>query len=81
MDKKIIIEYSERWTSGGIESYILNLVKLLNHSKFDIRIVVSQKETDIYDKELSEYGINVIALSQIVYHNPILQKLLFHIVF
>lgn len=69
--KQVVIEYAERWTSGGIESYILNMVKHLDKELFDIRIVVAQKETDIYDDELSVYGVTVESLLPEIYTNPI----------
>lgn len=70
-DKKVIVEYAEKWTSGGIESYILNLVKRLDRERFIVRIVVAQKETDIYDEELSKYDTIVECILPKVYDNPI----------
>ena len=76
MKKRVIVEYAERWTSGGIESYLLNLVKYLNKEIFEIHIVVAQKETDIYDRELAEYGIVVENLLPAVVNNPIRRMLM-----
>lgn len=71
-DRRVkVVEYAERWTSGGIESYILNLVKRLDRDVFDIRIVVAQKETDIYDKELAFLGISVESILTTIESNPI----------
>jgi len=81
MKKKIVVEYTERWTSGGIESYVLNLVKRLNKESFEIHIVVAQKETDIYDKELAEYGVTVESLLSHPYNNPIKRMLLNQVLF
>lgn len=46
---KNICLYSEKWTSGGIESFLVNLVELLS-KKYNFTIVTSQKETNIYDE-------------------------------
>ncbi|MCI8977701.1 MAG: glycosyltransferase family 1 protein [Lachnospiraceae bacterium] len=71
MKKITIIEYTEKWTIGGIESYILNIVRLIDKEKFNIRIVVSQKESDFYDEELNEYGVHVANLLNRLESNPI----------
>ena len=71
MKKITIIEYTEKWTIGGIESYILNIVRLIDKEKFNIRIVVSQKESDFYDEELNEYGVHVENLLNRLESNPI----------
>jgi len=71
IEKKIVVEYAEKWTSGGIESYVLNLVKRLDREKFIVRIVVAQKETDIYDEELAKYGTKVECILPDIYENPI----------
>lgn len=75
IEKKVIVEYAEKWTSGGIESYILNLVKRLDREKFIVRIVVAQKETDIYDEELKKYNTTVECILQNVYENPIIRMI------
>lgn len=69
--KRVIVEYAERWASGGIESYILNIAKRINREKYEIRIVVAQKETDIYDKELASLGCRVESILEQIQENPI----------
>ena len=59
MEKNVLI-YAERWCSGGIESLISNLVSNLDKSKFNIKILVSQKETSIYDDLLDNIKIEEI---------------------
>ena len=59
MHKITIIEYTEKWAVGGIESYVLNIVKLIDREKFDVRIVAAQKESDFYDAELQKCGVQV----------------------
>lgn len=57
--KKVLI-YTERWSVGGIESLIVNLIKNMNKDKFDVNILVSQKETEIYDDYLKEIKVKEI---------------------
>lgn len=58
--KKNILIYTERWCSGGIESLLSNLIKHIDKSKFNINILVSQKETDIYDEILGNNKVDEI---------------------
>lgn len=71
MGKVRVVEYAERWGAGGVESYILNMLKGLNHDKFDLRIVVAQKESELYDKELEKYGVQVESILPQICNNPI----------
>ncbi len=66
--KKNILIYTERWSIGGIESLLSNLIKNLDKSKFNINILVSQKETEIYDEILER--INVEEILEKKYKNP-----------
>lgn len=67
MEKNVLI-YAERWCSGGIESLISNLVSNLDKSKFNIKILVSQKETSIYDDLLDNIKIEEILKEKV--ENP-----------
>ena len=58
--KKNVLIYTERWCSGGIESLLANLIKYLDKSKFNVEILVSQKETDIYNSILNGVSIEEI---------------------
>ena len=69
--KNRVVEYTDKWTTGGIESYILNIVRLINVSDIEVRILVAQKDTDLYDQELSQYGVTVETLLNCSYKNPI----------
>lgn len=71
MKKITVVEYTERWSVGGIEVYILKLARWLDKDKFEIRIVAAQKETDIYDRELLQYGCRVESILPKIYPNPI----------
>lgn len=73
--KKIVVEYAERWSNGGIEAYILNIIKHIDKTRFDIKIVVAQKETDIYDKELRACNCEIIEMLPQIVSNPIWRML------
>ncbi len=74
--KKRVVEYADKWTTGGIEGYILNLVKNIDHEKYEVSIVVAQKETTLYDDELKKYGVEVQSILKEVQTNPIKRILL-----
>lgn len=76
MNKIVVVEYSERWSNGGIESYILNLIERLNPDMFELRIVVAQKETELYDEELAKCGVKVESILPQICNNPI-QRVLY----
>ena len=71
MKKITIIEYTEKWAIGGIESYVFNIVKLIDKEKFNTRIVVAQKENDLYDDELNQYGVHIESILDKTEDNPI----------
>jgi len=58
--KNNVVIYTERWCTGGIESLLANLIKNIDHSKFNVNLVVSQKETNIYDSLLEDCHIDEI---------------------
>jgi len=71
VNKITVVEYSERWANGGLEKYIVNLIRFLDKTKFDIKIIVAQKETDLYDKDLALHGVRVENLLKTIYANPV----------
>lgn len=75
---KNICLYSEKWTSGGIESFLVNLVELLS-KKYKFTIVTSQKETNIYDEKLKKNNCKVITMNKSIIKNPI-KRTLFSII-
>ena len=75
-DKIKILQYTERWGTGGIESFIMNLYRNLDLRKFKMDILTSQNESTIYDKELEKYnGIKYTTLDKI-YKSPIKRVLI-----
>ena len=52
MKKIRVIEYTERWGTGGVEAYMTNLICGLDSEKFDITVLAAQRESDLYDAQL-----------------------------
>lgn len=51
-----VLFYSEKWTSGGIEAFIMNVYRNLDRQTIRADILTSQNETDIYDQEIKRLG-------------------------
>ena len=70
--KKELWFYTERWLDGGIEKFLINaIISMKNYSKdhgdlYNIKILTSQKESNIYDEELKNNEIELIS-----FHKPI----------
>lgn len=56
MKKVKVLMYADRWNSGGIEAFIMNVFRNINHKKFEIDILVAQNESEMYDEEIKEGG-------------------------
>ena len=70
-----VLLYSERWTSGGIESFIMNLYRNLDREKIEADILTSQDESDIYDEEIKKIGGNKYVTLEKKYNSPIIRTL------
>lgn len=70
-----VLFYTEKWCSGGIESFIMNLYRNLDIKKFKVSILTSQNETDIYDKEIEALGGEKTITLDKKYNSPILRTL------
>ncbi|MCX8074605.1 MAG: glycosyltransferase [Clostridia bacterium] len=75
MKKINIVCYSEKIEHGGIETYIINLFKNLDNSKFNFTIMCSQKLTDRYDNEVQSRGSKIVVTLQKIYKSPILRTI------
>lgn len=76
MDKKInVVYYSEKWTSGGIEAFIMNLFRNIDRNKFKVTILTSQNETEIYDEEIRRLGGKKLSTLNKKYVSPIIRTL------
>ncbi len=74
-DKIKVLFYCEKWDSGGIEAFIMNIYRNLNREKIKADILTSQNETDIYDDEIKEFGGNKYVTLKKKYNSPILRTL------
>lgn len=54
--------FCEEWGSGGIETYILNVLSHIDLSQFEISIVTARLNTETYFSKLNKLGINLTVL-------------------
>ena len=54
--------FCESWGSGGIESFLFNLLTNMNLSEFKVDIVTTHVKKSIFTTELLGYGISLIEL-------------------
>lgn len=72
-EKIKVLEYTERWGTGGIEAFIMNIYRNIDLNKFVIDILTSQNESSIYDNEIKKYnGQKNITLEEF-YSSPIIR--------
>ena len=74
MKKKVLL-YTERWCPGGIEALLVNILNNLDKDKIDVEILVSQKETNMFDKELTKNNCKVSQILNTIYEDPIKRTL------
>lgn len=75
-DGKIkVLFYSEKWSSGGIEAFIMNVYRNLDRKIIKANILTSQNETDIYDKEIKKIGGEKYTTLNKLYSSPIVRTL------
>lgn len=76
MEKKInVLFYSEKWTSGGIESFIMNIYRNLDGEKIRADILTSQDQTDIYDEEIMKLGGKKSVTLDKEFNSPIIRTI------
>ncbi len=51
--------FCETWGSGGIESFLLNVLPYVNRDRFHIRIIAVKLESDFYLPRLLELGVEL----------------------
>lgn len=61
--KKRICIFCEKWESGGIESFITNVLTHMDLSEIQIDIVVAELDKSVFVAQLSQIGIKFIELS------------------
>ena len=67
----VIYFFEETFDVGGIETFMVNVIKYLDRNKYQISLVTIQKNTDYFDKVLEKYNVNVIELIHDKISNPI----------
>lgn len=72
-EKIRIVEFEDVWTPGGVENYILQILKKIDEKKFSSIFWVTQKESEIYDSEIYELDLEVIPAMKHVYENQIIR--------
>lgn len=57
-NQKKILFYSEGWGHGGIETFIMNAVRVLNKDQFKFDIFCTHDWSNVHDKEIGALGGN-----------------------
>lgn len=73
--RKRLCIYCDHWQNGGVEAYIMNLLRFWDFEKLPYDLAVSQMETDLYDQELKALGIKCKVTLSRTYASPILRIL------
>ena len=63
MNKKRLCIYCQKWESGGIESFLYNVLSHADLSAFDVDLVVEQLSEGVFTQPLKEKGIRFVTLS------------------
>lgn len=70
-----LIEFVERWSTGGIESYIAQLVSHLDPQRYRVRVLAIQRDAELYDEKLAAAGCELHILSEEAFSNPFQREL------
>lgn len=72
MEKKTkIVFYCDKWLSGGIESFIMNIYRNIDMKNINIDVLVSQDGNNSYDEEIKKLGGNKYITLEKKYNSPI----------
>lgn len=63
MDKRAVCIYCETWESGGIESFLTNVIQRLDMRQFSIDIVAASLKDSVFTGELERKGVRFRQLS------------------
>ena len=63
MEKKRVCCFCESWESGGIESFLNNVLGHMDRTELEIDLVTSQLKESVFTKRLQEQGIHFYELS------------------
>lgn len=53
-----VIIYTEAWLFGGIESFVMSILRLLPKEDFDVTIISTWGDTSVYEEELAKLGVS-----------------------
>lgn len=76
MEQIKVAIFTDKWTRGGIEAFIMNICRKIDHERIHIEVFSFQNGTDLYDKELEELGIKKHTILQAEYIAPVKRTLL-----
>ena len=68
---KTLLLYCDHWQNGGVESYLMNLLRNERPAKLKCTLLTADKTTDIYDNELQQMGIKHTVLLSKTYVSPV----------
>jgi glycosyltransferase involved in cell wall biosynthesis len=71
MEKVRVAVFTDKWTRGGIEAFIMNICRKIDHERIHIEIFTFQDGTDLYDKELEKLNIKKHAILKSEYITPV----------
>lgn len=57
-----VILFIDKWSSGGIETYLLSHLEKMDLKRYNVRIVTSKKISDVYDFRLESLGVELVEL-------------------
>lgn len=63
MQKRKICIYCETWESGGIESFLTNIIRRLDMQQFSIDIVAASLKDSVFTQSLKQFGVRFWELS------------------
>ena len=74
---KKILFFNQRWTSGGIERIITEIIEYSRkfNKNFEFVILVSQKETNVFDEVLKNNDVDFIVLNKKKRSNPLIRNI------
>ena len=61
-EKIQVVQFCEKWGSGGLEAFVMNVYRNIDCNKIKFNILLSQNKGDSYDKEIERLGGNKKAL-------------------
>lgn len=68
-----VLYFEETFGLGGIETFIVNVLRNINLEKYKITIVTISKTTSQFDTELEHLGVEIIELVDSKIYNPLLR--------